>query len=158
METAKSELVVGASQLSSEPRVQFELNKLGETIAAEKCQGAGKVTREKVNNIHDPEIIDEIERIDCPGLKITTYIANYTFPPREFPQVLALQMHDPRISVEHSIGARAEAVIQELGPPHRRDATNLIYQTNIEALDSSAITFKIQDGVVKEILWNWYFP
>ena len=142
----------------SESKPQLELNKIGKAIAKAKCDSTVPIRREPIPNTHNPKLMDEIQTQICPGFEVSTYIAKYFSPPKEFPMKLSVQAKDKRIPGYASVGARSSDVLQALGKPLRLSNSEIVYQADIEGLAADTITFKIANGVVHHIDWGWFFP
>jgi hypothetical protein len=138
---------------TEQSKVQSKLDALGRDAVKRKCVRPLKITRQRIANTHEPDVIDEIQKYFCDGFEITLYRANAFKPHRELPLALVVHRSLPSLSSHLSVGAPISGVRSALGPPTKIDNGNLIYDLS-EGMDDS-ITFKVSNGKVKSISWAW---
>ena len=131
-----------------------ELDRLGRSIAAQKCQRPLEVKTSFVRNPRFAEISDEMVSIACRGLRIAIYRSNST-PPRELPMSVVLEDVHPRLPATLSIGASGRSVRATLGPPSTTPGQNLEYPLGAGKASRDTVTFEIQAGRVQAISWLW---
>lgn len=134
-------------------KAKIELDAIGRMAARDKCASPLKIVRRRVANMHDPEVVDEIQKYFCNGFDVTLYQTHASESSREFPLAVVVYRSRPELGRKLSIGAPISDVLSVLGPPARIEHGDLVYDLG-ESMDDS-ITFKVVRGKVKSIAWAW---
>lgn len=130
-----------------------ELDRIGRTIAAERCARPLEVKTVFVRNPHRADRSDEMQSIACQGVRIAVYRSMSTDSARELPMSLVLEARDARLPESLSIGAREQDVVARLGPPATRPGGQLGYA--FDAGGRNTLSFELRDGLVHAVTWTW---
>lgn len=132
-----------------------ELDLRGRAIAASPCRSPNSTRVKKQPNLHDPAVTDEILTIQCNGIIVETYQANYATPPARLPVLVRLIKSHPSLPMSIQIGASLESVIQTLGPPASTDNSTLTYPLSDLHPDQNTISFFHEAGRISSVSWAW---
>jgi outer membrane protein assembly factor BamE (lipoprotein component of BamABCDE complex) len=107
----------------------------------------------RVRNNHYPIFADRIHTLYYDGLAIKVYEA--AIPQQEFVVAIWLNSSAYQLIDGLRIGAEKSAVIKILGVPAFETAKLLIYDEMQSG--NGRVCFKVENNVVQEILWEYYF-
>lgn len=110
---------------------------------------------EKVKNIHDPELTDEIHNLFYDGLRLKLFYSPHY--KNEFIFVITVSSNKYKILWDLTVGSSKNKVRTILGAPHSED--NNVYHYIYESPESGFqdnVYFYFSNDVVESIEWSYY--
>ena len=133
-----------------------QLDALGRSVVARKCPDPISIESEQVKNKHDPNITDEIRKIKCDGYTIQIYLANFIVPAKELPMALTVYRKLDYIKPSQYIASEPAEVIKAYGTPLQNQGNDIVYRLGTEEdFFYNYVTYKIKNGLVDEVTWDW---
>jgi hypothetical protein len=132
-----------------------ELDRLGRSIAAQKCPRPLEVKTSFIRNPRAADVADEMRSHVCRGFRIAVYVSHGSGPARELPMSVVLEEAHPQLPAALSIGAPAESVRGALGAPTATVGQSLSYALNTGARSRDTVTFEIDGARVQAVAWLW---
>jgi hypothetical protein len=131
------------------------IDRIGRTIAAEKCERPLELKVSFVRNPQVADISDEMQSIACRGWRIAIYRSLAPAPPRELPMSVVVEAAHPRVAAAWSVGATPAQVHAALGPPLTSRGESFSYRLGSDPRGQDRLDFEVRDGIVRAVTWTW---
>ena len=145
------------AQAQDHPRspsvAQPELDRIGRTIVREGCRKPLSFKRERV--VSPGGGLDAVYNTECPGFTFATFAPRVGPASKARPMELKVSAAHPRVPADLGVGATAESVRSKLGLPYETRGEQLVYSLASDRPEEDSLTFEVQGGVVKSLVWSW---
>ena len=131
------------------------IDRIGRTIAAEKCERPLELKVSLVRNPQVPDVSDEMQSIACRGWRVAIYRSLAPAPPRELPMSVVIEAAHPRVAPAWSVGATPAQVRAALGPPLTSRGESFSYRLGPDPRGQDRLDFEVRDGIVRAVTWTW---
>lgn len=131
-----------------------DLDRIGRQITKEKCVRPTRVIVERVKNRYE-NVMDEIKTFSCPGYRVVVYEAHASGVVRELPMGVVLNGSISKVLPAFSAGMEAGRVREMLGATYSENGKELVYSLSEERPGEDTVTFRLEHGRVKSIIWGW---
>ncbi len=132
-----------------------ELDRIGRTIAAQRCVRPLEVKVSYVRSPHSDSVADEMQSITCHGLRIAIYRALAPPPARDLPMEVVLEGAHPQVAAAWSVGATPAQVQAALGQPQSTRGADFAYALDPARPQRDRLAFEVRDGIVRAVTWSW---
>jgi len=132
-----------------------ELDKVGRSIAEEKCARPLEVKVSFVRNPHARDVADEMKSTTCRGFRVATYRSLSPDPPRELPMSVVVEAAHRRVDSAWSVGTPSAIVRAALGVPFSTQGESFSYSLSPSRPGQDTLAFEVQAGVVRAVTWSW---
>lgn len=132
-----------------------ELDIKGRAIVTNPCRSPISTQVTKQPNLHNPAVTDEIITIQCNGVTVEIYQANFRNPPARLPVSVRLTKSHSSLPKSLQVGTKMADVIQSLGPPASTRNSTATYPLSQERPDEDKISFIHDAGRVSSVSWTW---
>lgn len=145
------------AQAQDHPRspsvAQPELDRIGRTIVREGCRKPLSFKRERV--VSPGGGLDAVYNTECPGFTFATFAPRVGPASKARPMELKVSAAHPRVPADLGVGATADSVRSKLGLPYETRGEQLVYSLASDRPEEDSLTFEVQGGVVKSLVWSW---
>lgn len=145
--------LVSASAIASESLAAID--RIGRTIAAEKCERPVEVKQSFVRNPTVADVADEMQSTTCRGWRVAVYRSLSTTPPRELPMSVVVEAAHPRLAPAWSVGTTPAQVQAVLGVPFARRGESFGYSLDSARPGRDTLDFEVREGLVRAVTWTW---
>lgn len=132
-----------------------ELDRLGRSIAAERCPRPQEMKVSLVRHPHAQAVADEMQSTRCRGFRVAVYRSHSSDPPRELPMSVVVESDHPRVDAAWSVGASSAEVRSALGAPFVTRGESFSYSLSPLRPGRDTLEFEVQAGIVRAVTWNW---
>jgi hypothetical protein len=143
----------GQDHPRSPSQAQPELDRIGRAIVHEGCRKPLSFKRERV--VSPRGGLDAVYNTECPGFSFATFAPRVGPASRAKPMELTVSATHARVPADIGVGATADSVRSKLGLPFETRGERLIYSLVPQRPEEDSLTFDIQGGVVKALVWSW---
>jgi hypothetical protein len=129
-----------------------DLERAGRSIGNLRCKSpknSQKKADDNPNNL--------VETIVCPKFELGIYISNHRQPPTRILSWVFLRDQQQKLPHGFKIGISRSFIESKLGKPNLEDGNLITYYVPSEGPGDSGIHFRIQNGLVDQISWGFFF-